>query len=353
MMSRERNCSFLKACRREETAFTPVWLMRQAGRYMREYQAIRAKVDFLTLCKTPELATEATMLPVNLLGVDAAILFSDILIPVEAMGMEVVFTEHRGPVFPRPVRSEEQISGIVPPRIEEKTPFVFEAIRMIRKELAGRIPLIGFSGAPYTLATYMIEGETSRNFYAIKKWMYKSPESLHRLLEKTSATVIEYVRAQVRAGAEAIQIFDTWAGALSVDDYKLFSFPYVREIIAEIKKSGVPAILYVNGGGALLAQMAATGADVISLDWRTDIGDARTRFGQKVALQGNLDPCVLYADPETIRKQVRMILEKFGNGPGHIFNLGHGILPDTPFENARELIRLVHEESLIYHGKIS
>jgi uroporphyrinogen decarboxylase len=346
---RIKNESFLKACWKEPVDFTPVWMMRQAGRYMKEYQAIRAKVDFLTLCKTPELATQATLLPIDLLDVDVAILFSDILIPVEAMGLEVVFTEHKGPVFPHPIRNEEQIKKMAPFRIEEKTPFVFEAIRMLRKELEDRVPLIGFSGAPYTLATYMIEGETSRNFNAIKKWMYRSPGALHLLLEKTTTTVIDYVKAQVQAGAEAIQIFDTWAGALSGDEYDIFSFPYTKQIITEIKKTGVPAILYVNGGGLLLDQMVNTGADVISLDWRTDLKKTKEIYGGQVALQGNLDPCVLYGDSKTIRNQVKRILEKYGSAPGHIFNLGHGILPDTPFESAKEMIRAVHEESVRFH----
>jgi uroporphyrinogen decarboxylase len=349
MQKPQKNETFLRACRMEPVSYTPVWMMRQAGRYMKEYQAIRAKVDFLTLCKTPELAVKATLLPVDLLNVDAAILFSDILIPVEAMGMEVVFTEHKGPLFPKPIRSEEQIRKMALPQIEEKTPFVFEAIRMLRKALDQRVPLIGFSGAPYTLATYMIEGETSRNFNAIKKWMYRSPASLHQLLEKITATVMAYVNAQVAAGAEAIQIFDTWAGALSGDEYAAFSFPYTKQILTGIKKTGVPSILYVNGGGLFIDQMAAAGPNVISLDWRTDIRKARENYGKKVALQGNLDPCVLYADPEVIREQVKGILEKYGKGSGHIFNLGHGILPDTPFENAKEMIRAVHEESVVFH----
>ena len=323
--------------------------MRQAGRYMKEYQAIRARVDFLTLCKTPELATQATLLPVDLLDVDAAILFSDILIPVEAMGMEVVFTEHKGPLFPKPIRGEEEVKKLLTSSIEEKTSFVFEAIRMLRKELNQRMPLIGFSGAPYTLATYMIEGETSRNFNSIKKWMYRSPTLLHQLLEKITQTILIYVNAQIEAGVEAVQIFDTWAGALSGDEYRTFSFPYTRQVISLIKKRGVPAILYINGGGLLVDDMVATGADVISLDWRMDIRKIREKHGKQVALQGNLDPCVLYADPGTIRAQVKNILEKYGKGSGHIFNLGHGILPDTPFENAREMIRAVHEESAIYH----
>ena len=345
-----KNETFIKACFREPVAHTPVWMMRQAGRYLKEYQAIRAKVDFLTLCKTPDLAAKATLLPVDILAVDAAILFSDILIPVEAMGLEVVFTEHRGPQFPAPVRDEEGVRKLINPEIEEKTGFVFEAIRLLRKELANKVPLIGFSGAPYTLATYMIEGETSRNFNSIKKWIYRNPELLHRLLEKITVTVIDYVRAQIDAGAEAIQFFDTWAGALSADEYREFSAPYLRKIISAIRKPGLPVISYVNGGGHFLDQMVASGADVISLDWRVDIKKVREAFGDKVALQGNLDPCALYGEPAVIRKEVKKILEKFGNGPGHIFNLGHGILPDIPVDHAGEMIRAVHEESKKYHS---
>lgn len=344
-----KNDSFLKACRREPVSFTPVWMMRQAGRYMKEYQAIRAKVDFLTLCKTPDLAAKATLLPVDLMEVDVAILFSDILIPVEAMGMEVVFTEHKGPQFPRPIRDEDGVRNLINPVIEEKTGFVFEAIKILRRELAGRVPLIGFSGAPYTLATYMIEGETSRNFNSIKKWIYRSPDQLHKLLEKITVTVTDYVRAQIDAGAEAIQFFDTWAGALSADEYREFSAPYLRRIIASIRRPGVPVISYVNGGGLFLDQMVESGADVISLDWRVDLKSAREKYGNRVALQGNLDPCALYADPAVIRREVRKILEKFGKGSGHIFNLGHGILPDTPVENALAMIRAVHEESPRFH----
>ncbi|MBI4715396.1 MAG: uroporphyrinogen decarboxylase, partial [Nitrospirae bacterium] len=303
-----QNDRFLRACRKEAVDYTPVWIMRQAGRYMKEYRALRERADVLTLCKTPELATEATLLPVELIGVDAAILFSDILIPVEAMGIPVEFTEKRGPVFPEPIRTAAQVSALAVPIPEEKTPFVMEAIRQVRRELKDRVPLIGFAGAPYTLATYVIEGETSRNFHRIKQWMYREPALLHALLEKLTETVSLYLQAQLDAGTHAVQIFDTWAGMLSPDEYKEFALPYTRRIIQCLRTSDGPVILYINGGGTLLELMADSGADVIGLDWRIDIADARKRIGDRVALQGNLDPCVLYASPDVIRAQARKIL---------------------------------------------
>lgn len=348
-----QNDLFLRSARKEPVNQTPVWIMRQAGRYMKEYRALRERVDFLTLCKTPELAAEATLLPIDILGVDAAILFSDILIPVEAMGIEVVFSEKRGPVFPTPVQTESQVSALRIPDPEEQTPFVMEAIRLVRRDLKDRVPLIGFAGSPYTLATYIIEGETSRNFNQIKRWMYQSPDLLHTLLKKLTRTVSDYLRAQVRAGVHAVQLFDTWAGMLAPDEYSEFALPYTRQIFQDLKRDAGfagPVILYVNGGGTLLERMVESGADVIGLDWRIDIQDARRRVGKDVALQGNLDPCVLYASPEVIRQQVRKVLQRFGNGSGHIFNLGHGILPDTPVENARALVEAVQEESVSFHG---
>jgi len=343
-----KNDAFLKACRREPTDFTPVWIMRQAGRYMKEYQAIRKRVDFLTMCKTPELAAQATLLPIDILGVDAAILFSDILIPVEAMGMEVRFTEKRGPVFSTPIRSEAQIQGLSipgPAESEERMPFIADAIRLILQGLDHRVPLIGFSGAPFTLATYMIEGETSKNFTWIKRMMYADPQLLHKLLDKITGAVIHYLNMQIRAGVHAVQLFDTWAGSLSPDDYQEFALPYVERVIKELDKRGCPVILFANGVSSILEYMGNSGADVNGLDWRIDIGVARKRVGNQVALQGNLDPCVLYAEPAEIRGHVKTILHKYGTGPGHIFNLGHGILPDTPVDHAKALVDIVHEES--------
>jgi len=351
-----KNDTFLKACRREPVDFTPVWIMRQAGRYMKEYRAIRKKVDFLTLCKTPDLIAEATLLPVDILGVDAAILFSDILIPVEAMGIEIRFTEKRGPLFSDPIRSESQVEALSvpgPSESEERMPFIPESIRLILKSLGGRVPLIGFAGAPFTLATYMIEGETSKNFTWIKRIMYSNPGLLHSILDKVATTVIHYLNMQIRAGVHAVQLFDTWAGSLAPDDYREFALPYTRKVIDGIDKGsnrgvdskGCPVILFANGVGGILEDMGKSGADVIGLDWRIDIGDARRRVGDKAALQGNLDPCVLYSEPSVIKRHTRSILDKYGPGSGHIFNLGHGILPDTPVDHAKALVDIVHAES--------
>lgn len=341
-----KNDSFLKACRREQGDFTPVWIMRQAGRYLKEYRAIRDKVDFLTMCKTPDLVAEVTLQPVDILGVDAAILFSDILIPVEAMGMKVTFTEKRGPVFANPIRTEEQADKLIlldDITSEESMPFMREAIRLILKSLDGRVPLIGFSGAPFTLATYMIEGETSKNFTWIKRMMYSNPPFLHNLLGKIATVVTHYLKLQINAGVQAVQLFDTWAGSLSPDDYKEFALPYVQKVISNVSNMGVPVILYANGVSSILELMCSSSPDVIGIDWRVDIGDARKRVGDKVALQGNLDPCALYAEPAVIKRYVKDILAKYGSGPGHIFNLGHGILPDTPVEHAKALVEMVHE----------
>ena len=343
-----KNDSFLKACRNEPTDFTPVWIMRQAGRYMKEYRAIRKKVAFLEMCKTPELVTEATLLPIDIIGVDAAILFSDILIPVEAMGMEVSFTEKRGPVFSNPIRTEFQVQSLsIPGPAEsiERMAFIPDSIKLILRALDNRVPLIGFSGAPFTLATYMIEGETSKNFTWIKRIMYTEPALLHNLLDKIATTVIHYLNMQIEAGVDAVQLFDTWAGSLSPDDYKEFALPYVEKVIKGINKGTCPVILFANGVGNILEYMGNAGANVIGLDWRIDIGNARKRVSDSVSLQGNLDPCVLYAKPPVIRKYVKSIIGKYGPGTGHIFNLGHGILPDTPVDHAKAFVDIVHEES--------
>ncbi len=343
-----KNDNFLKACRLEPVDFTPVWIMRQAGRYMKEYRDIRKRVDFLTMCKTPDLATEVTMLPVDILGVDAAILFSDILIPVEAMGIGVTFTDKRGPVLSNPVRTEDDLKILLVPdniKSEELMPFIPRAITQILQELGGRIPLIGFSGSPFTLATYMIEGETSRNFTWIKRMMFKDPLLLHKLLDQITNTVISYLNMQITAGVHAVQLFDTWAGWLAPDDYREFALPYAERVIRGIDKKGVPVIYFANGVSGILENMVASGADVVGLDWRIDMADAVRRSGRKVALQGNLDPCVLYGQPSVIRKHAKSIIEKYGDGTGHIFNLGHGILPDIPVEHAKALVEIVHEET--------
>jgi uroporphyrinogen decarboxylase len=340
-----KNDLVLRALRREPVDVTPVWIMRQAGRYMPEYRAIRAEADFLTLCQTPELATRATLLPIDLLGVDAAIIFSDILIPVQAMGMELVFSESKGPQLPTPIRDRADIDRLKDFDPESDTAFLPASIRQTVKALDGRVPLLGFAGAPYTLATYMIEGETSKNFYGIKRLAYQAPDLLHRLLERLTRVVGEYLVAQVEAGADAVQLFDTWAGALAPADYAAFCAPYTARIVEAVKKTGAPVIVYVNGCATLLEAMAGTGVDAISVDWRLDLAEAKRRVGARVALQGNLDPCVLYAPEDVVRLHARRILDAYGGESGHVFNLGHGILPDVSVANAKALVNAVHHGS--------
>ncbi|TAN43109.1 MAG: uroporphyrinogen decarboxylase [Nitrospirae bacterium] len=339
------NDTFLKACRGEEVDYTPVWLMRQAGRYMKEYQEVRSKVDFLTLCKTPELATKVTLQPVDILNVDAAILFSDILIPVEAMGMHLEFSDKKGPILGDPVRSKSGVDRLVIPDTEDSMPFVLEAIRMLRQELAGKVPLIGFSGAPYTLATYIIEGGSSRNFAHTKKMMYQNPGLFAGLLEKITATIIEYLSAQIRAGAQAVQLFDSWAGNLAPYDYENVIFPYVKTTIKALKKYEVPVIYFANDCAGILKVVKKCGADVIGIDWRVDMHKAVKKIGKKASIQGNLDPCVLFAPHEHIDERVQDVLNRAEGARGHIFNLGHGILPETPVENAIAMVEAVHRLS--------
>jgi len=339
------NDTFLRACRGEAVDYTPVWIMRQAGRYLPEYQEVRRRVDFLTLCKTPELAAEVTLQPVDILGVDAAILFSDILIPVEAMGMKLRFLENKGPVLSRPVRKQRDLDHLVVMDPKKDVPFVLETIRILRRKLRRKIPLIGFSGAPFTLATYMIEGGSSKNFLNTKTVMFSAPGIFHSLMERITETTINYLAAQIKAGAHAIQIFDSWAGALAPNDYRLFSLPYVKRTISALKPLGVPVIYFVNNCGGLLEMAGTSGADVIGIDWRVDIGKAITRLGRDVSIQGNLDPCALFSDRDTLKSKVADILKKGTRARGHIFNLGHGILPQTSPEMAKTLVNLVHDQS--------
>ena len=341
------NDTFLKACRGEKVDYTPVWLMRQAGRYLKEYQEVRAKVDFLTLCKTPELATKVTLQPVDILGVDAAILFSDILIPVEAMGMHLEFSDKKGPILGEPVRNKSGVDKLLIPDTEDSMPFVLETIRMLRRELADKVPLIGFSGAPYTLATYIIEGGSSKNFVNTKKMMYQNPGLFQGLMEKITATVIDYLSAQIRAGAQAVQIFDSWGGNLSPFDYESAVFPHVKKAIKALKKFDVPVIFFVNDCAGLLDLVKKAGADVVGIDWRVDIYKAVKALGKKVTVQGNLDPCVLFGTQEHIEERVQDILNKAETARGHIFNLGHGILPETPTENAIAMVEAVHRLSRV------
>jgi uroporphyrinogen decarboxylase len=344
------NDLFLKACFRQPVPRTPVWIMRQAGRYLPEYRAVRERVDFLTLCKTPELAAEVTIQPVDILGVDAAIIFSDILVVPEAMGMELIIEEGKGgPRFPKPLRSEDDIKRLSIPDHNDKLRFVMDALRLTRKTLNGRVPLIGFSGSPWTLTAYMVEGHGSKNFQIVKRFVQDSPRQAHELLGKLTTTVSDYLNAQIEAGAQAVQIFDTWGGILPPDAFREFSLRYIEHVVASVQRNDVPIIVFCKDCGRSLDAIAACGCHVVGLDWTVDIGRVRAQLGETVALQGNMDPAVLLAPPERIREEVRSILKKFGLGSGHVFNLGHGVHPDTPVEHAKEFVKAVQEESLQYH----
>jgi uroporphyrinogen decarboxylase len=344
------NDLFLRACRRQPVERTPVWLMRQAGRYLPQYRAIRSKTDFLTLCKTPELAAEVSIQPVDILGVDACIIFSDILVVPEAMGMELVIEENAGgPQFPHPLRSRADIDRLHLPDPATELKFVLDAVRLTRKNLSGRVPLIGFAGSPWTLATYMVEGRGSRNFRHIKELIYADPAAAHRLLDKLARAVALYLNAKIEAGAQALQLFDTWGGILPPDEFREFSLHPLQQVLSLLNRNNVPVIVFCKDSNHALEAIADAGPDVVGLDWTVDINRARALIGNRVALQGNLDPTVLYTPPDVIRRHVVRILEKFGTGTGHIFNLGHGILPDIPVEHAKALVEAVKEESRRFH----
>lgn len=340
---------FLKACRREEVPFTPIWIMRQAGRYMAEYRAIKENHSFLTMCRTPELAAEITLQPIDKLGVDAAILFSDILMLVEAMGIPLDFYEDKGPVLDFTINNQADVDKLIIPDPSEKTPYVMESIKILRRELEGRVPLIGFAGAPYTVGSYMIEGKTSKQFIKIKSLMFQEPSIMHNLLDKVTESTILYMKAQIEAGAQALQIFDSWAGSLAPRDFKEFVVPYIQRIIHELKAapggSDVPIIYFAQGNPAILPLAKETGCDVVGVDWRIEIKDAISMLGHDVAVQGNLDPTLLFLPPERIKERAREVLDQVGGRLGHIFNLGHGILPPTPVEHAQALVDAVHELS--------
>ncbi|MEW5765433.1 MAG: uroporphyrinogen decarboxylase [Acidobacteriota bacterium] len=332
---------FLLALRRRKVDATPVWIMRQAGRYLPEYRATREKAgDFLALCKTPDLAAEVTLQPVRILGVDAAILFSDILIPVEAMGVPLSFAEGEGPRLD-PVRGRGDLSRLHVPDPEGETGFVMETVRILRRELPEGVPLIGFSGAPFTLASYLVEGGTSRAFRHVLGWMYEDPRGFQELLDLLAETVIAYLRAQVAAGAQALQLFDTWAGVLSRRLYREIAFPSTVRIVKALAPGGVPILLYVNGCAPFLEEMAATGVDGVSVDWRVSLAEASERTRGAVALQGNLDPLALFGTRATVEREAARVLGE-APGVGHVFNLGHGILPETPVENVKALVEAVH-----------
>ncbi len=340
------NDLFLRACRREPTERPPVWMMRQAGRYLPEYRAIRERADFLIMVGTPELAAEVTLQPVDLVGVDAAIIFSDILVIPQAMGMELTVTDGIGPRFPQPLRSAADVAALRDIEPREHLAYVLEAIRLARRELAGRVPLIGFAGAPWTLMSYMVEGAGSKSFTQAKRLLLQDPTLAHELLGRLARAVGRFLQAQVAAGAQAVQLFDSWASALGPRDFREFALPYLAEAARLAREAGAPVIVFAPGAGWALEEIATTtGADVVSLDWQTDPSDARRRLaGHAVALQGNLDPCWLYAPPATIRERTREMLAAFG-GHGHIANLGHGILPDIPVAHARAFVDAVKEWS--------
>jgi uroporphyrinogen decarboxylase len=339
------NDAFLRACAGEAVRPVPVWLMRQAGRYLPAYQKVRGQTDFLTLCKTPELAAEVTIQPLDILGVDAAILFSDILIPLEAMGAGLEFFEGRGPVLDPPVRSGQDLERLRPIDPDSDVSFVLETIRILRRELAGRVPLIGFSGAPFTLATYLVEGGTSRSFVNIKRMMFEAPAVFHDLMGLITDVTVAYLSAQIEAGAQAVQVFDTWAGVLSREDYRQCALPYAERILRELEGRGVPRIYFVYDGGHVLDLVGNSGADVIGLDWRTDIETAISRTGPDTVVQGNLDPCALFLPEADLRARVASVLRQGRGAKAHIFNLGHGVLPEIPPEKARLVVDLAHELS--------
>ena len=355
IMTELKNDRLLRALRRQPVDVTPVWMMRQAGRYLPEYRETRERAgDFLTLCKTPELACEVTLQPVDRFPLDAAILFSDILTVPDAMGLGLYFEEGEGPRFQRPVRSETDIARLGVPDPEQDLRYVMDAVRLIRRELAGRVPLIGFSGSPWTLATYMVEGGSSRDFRRIKGMLYERPALLHRLLDVLTEAVTAYLNAQIAAGAQAVMLFDTWGGTLTPRTYREFSLDPMARIARGLDRgtgdSRIPLILFTKGGGQWLEAMAEAGADALGLDWTTSLSEARARVGDRVALQGNLDPAALYASPDRIRQLVSEVLSDYGSGTGHVFNLGHGIHPQIPPEHAAVMIEAVHELSRPYHA---
>ena len=336
------NDTFLKACRGEATNYTPIWIMRQAGRYLPQYQKVRSGRSFLELCKSPELCVEVTLQPIDILNMDAAILFSDILIPMEAMGLDLEFHEGKGPIFPQTVRDQAAVDKLIVPDPLETMGFVMETVTLLRKEL--KVPLIGFAGAPFTCATYLIEGGSSKVFWETKKMMFTAPELFHSLMDKISRCTSKYLLAQAEAGAQALQLFDSWAGVLAPVDFESYAFPYVKRIINDLKPTGLPIIYFANNGSTLLEYSAASGADVIGLDWRINIGDAVKRVGNK-AVQGNIDPFALLLPEDKLRGRIKKLLEDAKDAKGHIFNLGHGIHQFTPPEQAKIAVEAVHELS--------
>lgn len=354
MSAELKNDRFLRALMREPVDVTPVWMMRQAGRYLPEYRATREKAgSFMDLCRNAELACEVTIQPLDRYPLDAAILFSDILTIPDAMGLGLGFTSGHGPKFEKPVQTEADISNLPIPDPEGELKYVMDAVRTIRKELDGRVPLIGFSGSPWTLACYMVEGGGTKEFGKVKGMMFNRPDLMHKLLDKLAESVTSYLNAQIAAGAQAVQIFDTWGGVLTPRDYQDFSLYYMEKIVNGLTRENdgrkVPVILFSKGAAQWLDKMAATGTDALGVDWTIDLADARKLTSDKVALQGNMDPCILYSNPDRIREEVDNVLASYGKGPGHVFNLGHGIHPKIDPDNVGAFINAVHELSGQYH----
>jgi uroporphyrinogen decarboxylase len=348
------NDTLLRALLREPVDYTPVWMMRQAGRYLAEYRETRARAgSFMDLCRNPDLACEVTIQPLERFPLDAAILFSDILTVPDAMGLGLYFAEGEGPHFEHPVRTAADVERIRVPDPEDELGYVMDAVRVIRRELAGRVPLIGFSGSPWTLATYMIEGSTTKHFARSKAMLFDRPDLMHALLGKIADAVILYLNAQIAAGAQVAMVFDTWGGVLTPGDYREFSLRYMERIVEGLTPEAdgrrVPVVLFSKGGGQWLDRMAETGCDALGVDWTMELSDARRIVQDKVALQGNLDPCTLYASPERIKREVGRVLASYGAGSGHVFNLGHGIHPDVDPEHAAAMVEAVHELSRPYH----
>jgi len=351
-----KNDTLLRALLREPVDYTPVWMMRQAGRYLPEYRETRAQAgSFMDLCKNPDLACEVTLQPLERFPLDAAILFSDILTIPDAMGLGLYFAQGEGPHFERPVREPADVHRLAVPDVEEELGYVMDAVSTIRRALDGRVPLIGFAGSPWTLATYMVEGGGAKNFARTKAMMFDRPDLMHELLSKVAEAVTAYLNAQVARGAQALMIFDTWGGVLTPRDFAEFSLAYMTRIVEGLTRRSegrrVPVILFTKGGGQWLDRMAASGCDAVGVDWTVDLADARRLAADRVALQGNLDPCILYASPERIREEAGRVLASFGHGNGHVFNLGHGIHPDVDPDRAGALVEAVHSLSRPYHER--
>ena len=334
------NDRFLRACRQQPVDRTPIWIMRQAGRYLPEYRELRSRVGFLELCRTPELAAEVTLQPLRRFPLDAAILFSDIMLPLDAFGIAMTFNP--GPKIADPIRSRAQVDALRARPAGEALAFVANTVQLLRRELDGRAPLIGFCGAPFTLAAYLVQGEGKEGFGAVKRLMFSEPATLEALLEKLAVAMVDYLRLQVHAGAQAVQVFDSWAGILGAADYRRFALPYIQFLVNGVRDLGVPIIYFVNGAPHLLEAAATAGSHVLGVCWRTPLDEVARRVGPTLALQGNLDPHVLFSSPEVVRERTLELLDRMAGRPGHIMNLGHGILPETPIPSVDALIAAVH-----------